>query len=71
MGGYGLYVWAAYGVAFLLMVALLWLSWNGAKSSQREFEALRSQIRPAASKGRKSLTATRPDRPREIQNSTP
>ena len=55
MGGYGGYIWAAYGLVFLVLIALAWLSFreqkiNGlratmlktARSSQRQ----RNQAEP-------------------------
>lgn len=71
MGGYAIYVWSAYGVTLVLMFGLLLLSWSGAKTSERSFEKLRREARPDVTGRRKTLTARRPDRPREIQNTTP
>lgn len=46
MGGYGAFVWPAYGLALVLMVAVLVASARAAKAREAELEALQ-QMRPA------------------------
>ena len=45
MGGYGAYVWPAFGVVAGLMAWLYGASQLGARRSEREVEALRSRRR--------------------------
>lgn len=59
MGGYGGYVWAAFGFALIVMVALLWQSWQAQRRSTGELDQLRSTIR-GTSRPRRRLVATRP-----------
>ena len=41
MGGYGAYVWAAFGSTIVLLAALLWQSWRFARKRTAEVHALR------------------------------
>ena len=56
MGGYAAYVWPAYGIAALVLVALLVQSWRGAKRRTAELETLSHLTRPARAR-RASLRA--------------
>ena len=60
MGGYGAYVWSAFGFAAAAMIALLWHSWTASRKSAAELEDLRRELRPRASKARER----KPLRPR-------
>lgn len=46
MGGYGAYVWTAFGTTIVLLVALLWQSWRFARKRTAELAELR-HARPA------------------------
>jgi heme exporter protein D len=54
MGGYGAFIWPAYGVAAILMVGVLILSWK----SMRQREALVEVLRAGRRKERKDVTET-------------
>lgn len=43
MGGYGGFVWPAYGIAALGLVGAWLISWRGLKTREREFEALKRE----------------------------
>ncbi|MGI9435799.1 MAG: heme exporter protein CcmD [Geminicoccaceae bacterium] len=45
MGGYGAFVWAAYGVTFLGLALLFVWSWLGARSRDAELEQVRHWAR--------------------------
>jgi heme exporter protein D len=47
MGGYGAYVWSAFGFAALVLVGLLVQSWRVAERREVELERLRQLVRPA------------------------
>jgi heme exporter protein D len=53
MGGYGAYVWPAFGFAALVLSLLLLQSWWAARRGAAEFERLRERLRQG-----------RPSRPR-------
>jgi len=55
MGGYGAYVWVAYGVTALALVLLFIWSWFGARSREAELEQVRQLSR---SERRSAPTAT-------------
>jgi heme exporter protein D len=59
MGGYGAYVWPAFGFAAAVLLGLLLQSWWTARRRNAEFERLRADLRP----GR----ASRPRRPPVVQ----
>jgi heme exporter protein D len=61
MGGYAAYVWAAFGFAALVLVALLVQSWRAARRSQAELEQLRHMVRPRRAPAPPTLRPTRPD----------
>ena len=42
MGGYGAYVWPSYGLTAVVLLALLIASVRGLKSTQSEFDRLKS-----------------------------
>ena len=46
MGGYGAYVWSAFGFALLVLLGLLIQSWSMARRREREFAQLRAVARP-------------------------
>lgn len=48
MGGYGAYVWSAFGFAALVLIGLLVQSVLQARRREREFVRLREIARPAA-----------------------
>ena len=62
MGGYGAYVWSAFGFAAVLMVALLWHSITAARGRQVELEELRQRVRP------RREARTKPLRPRRAED---
>jgi heme exporter protein CcmD len=45
MGGYGGYVWAAFGFTLISMIALLWHSWRAQQRRADELATLRSAVR--------------------------
>lgn len=45
MGGYGGYVWAAFGFTLISMIGLLWQSWRAQHRRTGELAALRSTVR--------------------------
>ncbi|MCB2009455.1 MAG: heme exporter protein CcmD [Geminicoccaceae bacterium] len=64
MGGYGAYVWAAFGFAAVCMVGLLWQSWSASRRRAAELEDLRRELRPRAARARRP----EPLRPRRAEN---
>ena len=46
MGGYGAYVWSAFGIAFGLMIGVFLQSWRAAPRREAELLELRAQVRP-------------------------
>jgi heme exporter protein D len=42
MGGYGAFIWPAYGVAAILMAGVLILSWKGMRRREALVESLRA-----------------------------
>ena len=59
MGGYGAYVWPAFGFAAAVLLGLLWQSWRAARSREAELEQLRRLVRPGPT-GRPRLRPVRP-----------
>jgi heme exporter protein D len=47
MGGYAAYVWPAYGLAAVVLIALLVQSWRSARRRDTELEQVRRFARPA------------------------
>lgn len=45
MGGYGAYVWVAYGVTALALLLLFFWSWFGARARETELEQVRQLSR--------------------------
>jgi heme exporter protein D len=60
MGGYGAYVWAAFGFAVLVLLGLLLQSWQAARRRQAELEQLRHMVRPRRPPAPQTLRPTRP-----------
>lgn len=69
MGGYGAYVWAAFGFTLISMVALLWQSWRAQQRRTDELAAMRNAVRarrpgqassPVAEASSRRLVATKP-----------
>lgn len=58
MGGYGVYVWTAYGATIVVLGALLWQSWRLARKKTAELAALRD-ARPARPDGAARRIAAR------------
>lgn len=58
MGGYGAYVWPAFGFAAAVLLGLLWQSWRAARSREAELEQLRRLVRPGPT-GRPQLRPVR------------
>jgi heme exporter protein CcmD len=48
MGGDGAFVWPAYGVALLMLVAFAWLSWRRLRAAERALERV-TEADPAMS----------------------
>ena len=65
MGGYGGYVWSAFGFALISMGGLLWQSWRAQARRTEELKALRSTVRGGGEgtpeRRPRRLVATRPD----------
>ncbi|HEX6144059.1 MAG TPA: heme exporter protein CcmD [Geminicoccaceae bacterium] len=59
MGGYGAYVWAAFGFAFVALLGLLLQSIAQARRREREFQRLREVARPAVPEARRPRRAVR------------
>ena len=51
MGGYGGYVWAAFGFTIVLMIGLLWQSWRLQQRRTDELAGLRRTLRGDSSGG--------------------
>ncbi len=45
MGGYGAYVWSAYGITLLSLLLLFVWSWHGARAREAELEQVRKLSR--------------------------
>ncbi len=45
MGGYGAYVWSAYGITLLSLLLLFAWSWHGARAREAELEQVRKLSR--------------------------
>jgi heme exporter protein D len=58
MGGYGAYVWPAFGFAAAVLLGLLWHSWRAARGGEAELEQLRRIARPGSA-GRPRLRPVR------------
>ena len=40
MGGYGAFIWPAYGVSALGLIAMVWHSWAAWRAAKKQLEAL-------------------------------
>jgi heme exporter protein D len=40
MGGYASFIWPAYGVSALALVAMVWQSWSAWRAAQKKLQAL-------------------------------
>ncbi len=67
MGGYGGYVWVAFGFTLLAMIGLLWQSWRAQRGRADELAKLRRTVRggrataaPAEHEPTRRLVARRP-----------
>jgi heme exporter protein CcmD len=65
MGGYGGYVWAAFGFTLVLMIGLLWQSWRLQQRRTDELAELRRTLRGDSGRGDaerpvRRLVATKP-----------
>ena len=58
LGGYGAYVWPAYGVAALVLIGLLWWTTRGLRANERLLARLQ-----AGAPERGAASATAPPRP--------
>ncbi len=54
MGGYGAFIWPAYGAAAILLAGLVILSWKSMRRREAQVELLRAGRR----KGRQDVTET-------------
>lgn len=59
MGGYGGYVWAAFGFTLLAMLGLAGLSWRAQRRRNDELALLRSTVRPRSERPARRLIAVR------------
>ncbi|BCX19467.1 MAG: hypothetical protein KatS3mg117_3149 [Geminicoccaceae bacterium] len=59
MGGYGAYVWSAYGITLAVMVGLFWQSWQRARKRTAEAERLRAERRAEARRPPRPIVAER------------
>ncbi len=44
MGGYGAFVWPAYGLTALVMLGILATSWHGLRGRRRDLERLEADL---------------------------
>jgi heme exporter protein D len=51
MGGYGAYVWSAFGFAAVVLIGLLMQSWRAFRQREVELEQLRQVVRPTKAGG--------------------
>jgi len=63
MGGYGAYIWPAYGASALVLLALLVSSLSGLKADEKTLEALQAQ-----GGGRRRRRATPEAAPENTEN---
>jgi heme exporter protein D len=61
MGGYGAYVWAAYGITLLALLLLFLWSWYGARAREAELEQVRKLSR-SERRAPSSATLREPER---------
>jgi heme exporter protein D len=59
MGGYGAFVWTAYGITFAVLAGLFWQSWHRARKRTAEAERLKAERRAAARRPARPIVAER------------
>lgn len=59
MGGYGAYVWAAYGATLGVLAALFWQSWHRSRKRTAEAERLRAERRADGRRPARPVVAAR------------
>lgn len=59
MGGYGAYVWAAYGFTLVVLGGLMWQSWRLARKRVAELELVKDQLRVARPRRARPIVARR------------
>jgi heme exporter protein D len=59
MGGYGAYVWAAYGFTLIVLGGLMWQSWRLARKRVAELESLKDQLRASRPRRARPIVARR------------
>jgi heme exporter protein CcmD len=59
MGGYGAYVWSAFGLTLILLGGLLLQSWLWGRKRTRELASARDQIGPRAAARPRPVVAQR------------
>ena len=62
MGGYGGYVWSAFGFALISMIGLLWQSWRAQQRRVDELAALRNTVRGGTRRRAEQLDPAPPRR---------
>lgn len=65
MGGYGAYVWTAYGVTALALVLLFVWSWYGARAREAELEQVRKLSRSERQRPSTATLSAKPSAERE------
>jgi heme exporter protein D len=40
MGGYGAFIWPAYGVSLVALIAIVWQSWAAWRAAKKKLDAL-------------------------------
>jgi heme exporter protein CcmD len=63
MGGYGAFVWSAFGFTLLAMGGLFWQSWRDADRQEADLLRLRAEVRPERQRRPRPLTARREPEP--------
>ena len=59
MGGYGPFVWAAYGITLAVLAGLFWQSWQQARKRTAEAERRRAERRAEAPRAPRRIVAER------------
>jgi heme exporter protein D len=70
MGGYGAYVWPAFGFAGAALLGLWWQSWRMARRREAELDHLRRVVRPGAA-SRPRLRPAAPEAARRTPETHP
>lgn len=68
MGGYGAYVWPAFGFTLIVLLGLLVASWRASRRRQEELAQLRELVRPS---GGSRPVVRRPERPSAGRHGAP